>query len=63
MNVLVAVRSEQLSSISWMDRKQVRMLSTSSTVVPVEVTCHNGTCKIHQSVADYNKGMGGGGVS
>ena len=58
-NALVAVRSEQLLSISWMDRKQVRMLSTSSTVVPVEITRHNETRKIPQIVADYNKGMGG----
>ena len=58
-NTLVAVRSEQLLSISWMDRKQVCMLSTSTTVVPVEITCHNETCKIPQIVADYNKGMDG----
>ena len=31
-NSLVAVRNEQLLSISWMDINQVRMLSTSSTV-------------------------------
>ena len=37
-NGLAAVRSEQLLSISWMDRKQVLMPSTSSTVVPVEIT-------------------------
>ena len=35
------------------------MLSTSSTVVPVEITRHNETRKIPQIVADYNKGMGG----
>ena len=40
---LVAVRSEQLLSISWMDRKQVVMPSTSSTVVPVKITRHNET--------------------
>ena len=56
-NALVAVRSEQLLPISWMDRKQVRM---PSTVVLVESTCHNESRKIPQIVADYNKGMGGG---
>ena len=37
------------------------MLSTSSTVVPVEIiiTHHNETRKIPQIVSDYNKGMGG----
>ena len=56
-NALVAVRSEQLVSISWMDRTQVRMPSTSSTVVVVEITRHNEPCKI--PVAEYNKGRGG----
>ena len=37
-NALVAVLSEQILSISWIDRKQVRM---PSTVVPVEITRHN----------------------
>ena len=36
------------------------MPSTSSTIVPAEITRHNETRKIHQSVAGYNKGMGGG---
>ena len=61
-NALVAVRSEQLLSISWMDRTQVRMPSTSSTVVLFKITRHNDTRKIPQIVADYKKGMGGGGV-
>ena len=38
----------------------MRMLSTSSTVFPVEITDHNETRKISHIVADYNKGMGGG---
>ena len=56
---LIAVRSGQLLSISWMDRKQVRMLSTSSTAAPVEVTRHKQTRKIPKIVVHYNKGMGG----
>ena len=60
-NALVEVRSEQLLSISWMDRKHVCMPSTSSTAVLVEITRHNETRKIPQVVADCNKGMGGGG--
>ena len=44
-----------------MDRKQVRMLSASSTIVPVEITRHNETRKIPQIVADYKKGKNGGG--
>lgn len=56
---LLAQRTGQLLAISWMDRKQVRMLSTSSTVVPVEVTKHKQTRKIPKLVLDYNKGMGG----
>ena len=59
-HAVVAVRSEQLLSISWMGREQVRMSSTSSTVVLVEITRHNETRKIPQIVSDYNKGMGGG---
>ena len=59
-NARVAVRSEQLLPISWMDRKYVRMPSTSSTVILVEITRHNETRKIPQIFADYNIGMGGG---
>ena len=40
-NVLVVACSEQLLSISWMDRKQVHMHYISSTVVRVEITRHN----------------------
>ena len=59
-NALVAVRSEQLLSTSWMDGKQVFMPSTSSTVAPLEITRHNETRKIPQIVADYTKEWGGG---
>ena len=38
------------------------MLYISSAVVLVEITRHNETRKIPLIVADYNKGMGGGGV-
>ena len=55
---LIAVHSGQLLSTSSMDRKQVRMLSTSSTAVPVEVTQHKQTRIIPKIVVDYNKGMG-----
>ena len=40
---LIAVHSGQLLSTSWMDLKQVRMLSTSSTAAPVELTRHKQT--------------------
>ena len=53
---LIAVRGGQLLPTSWMDRKLVRMLSTSA---PVEVTRHKQTRTIPKSVVDYNKGMGG----
>ena len=57
-NALVAVCSEQLLSIRLMDRKQVRM---SSTVVPVEITCHNETRRIPQIVIITKEWGGGGG--
>ena len=53
---LIAVGSGHLLSTSWMDRKQIRMLSTAA---PVEVTRHKQTRTIPKIVADYNKGMGG----
>ena len=42
-----------------MDRKQVKMLSTSSTAAPFEVTRHKQTPTIPKIVVDYNKRMGG----
>ena len=53
---LIAVRSGQFLSTSWIDRKPVRILSTSA---PVEVTRHKQTRTIPKIVVDYNKGMGG----
>ena len=42
-----------------MDRKQVRILSTSSTASSVEDTRHKQTRTIPTIIVDYNKGMGG----
>ena len=58
--LVLLLRSEKLLDISWIDRKQVRMLSISSTVVPVEITRHYETHRIPHIVADYNKGKRGG---
>ena len=58
-NALVAIRSEQLLSISWMYIKHVRM---PSTVFLVEITRHNETHKIPQIDAYYNKEIGVSGL-
>ena len=56
---LVAQRSGEMLAVSWVDRRQVRLLSTSSTATPVAVRRNNKTRQIPQLVVDYNAGMGG----
>ena len=56
---IVAERSGQMLAISWVDRRQVRLLSTSSTAVLVDVRRHNKMRKVPRRVVDYNAGMGG----
>ncbi|XP_067945031.1 piggyBac transposable element-derived protein 4-like [Watersipora subatra] len=56
---ILASRKGNLLAVSWVDRKQVRLLSTCSTANMVEKEVFNGTRKVPQVVVDYNSGMGG----
>ena len=56
---IVAERSGEMLAVSWVDRRQVRLLSTSSSVSLVDVRRHNRTRKVPQLVVDYNAAMGG----
>ena len=57
---IVANRKGNLLAVNWVDRKQVRLLSTCSTASMVEKTLYDGsTQEIPKVVVDYNRGMGG----
>ncbi|XP_067940373.1 piggyBac transposable element-derived protein 4-like [Watersipora subatra] len=56
MNVM---RNGQIMALSWVDRKQVRMLSTHTTAKTCEKTLWNGQVKTLPTVlVEYNDGMG-----
>lgn len=57
---IIANRKGNMLCINWMDRKQVRLLSSYSTAAMVDVEKYdNSVKKVPQVVIDYNKGMGG----
>jgi hypothetical protein len=57
---IVACRKGSLLGINWLDRKQVRLLSTASTAKMIETERYDGSTKrIPKVVAEYNHGMGG----
>lgn len=57
---IIACRKGSLLAINWMDRKQVRLLSTHCVAGSVDVERYNGNVKnIPKVVAEYNHGMGG----
>ncbi|XP_067939831.1 piggyBac transposable element-derived protein 4-like [Watersipora subatra] len=54
------MRSGQMMALSWVDRKQVRMLSTHASAKTCEKTLWNGQVKtLPTVVVEYNDGMGG----
>lgn len=56
----IANRKGNLLALSWVDRKQVRLLTSCSSANKVEKEIWNGTkILVPQAVLDYNCGMGG----
>ncbi|XP_067943320.1 piggyBac transposable element-derived protein 4-like [Watersipora subatra] len=55
---ILASRKGNLLAVSWVDRKQARLLSTCSTANMVEKKVYNATREVPQVVLDYNSGMG-----
>ncbi|XP_064598470.1 piggyBac transposable element-derived protein 4-like [Liolophura sinensis] len=57
---MVCQRKGQILAVNWMDRKQVRLLSTISNAGTVEKENHNKVKKtVPNVVIDYNAGIGG----
>lgn len=57
---MVAKTNGEILAMSWVDRKQVRMLTTHSSAALVSVRRAGGQdTRVPQMVVDYNKGMGG----
>jgi hypothetical protein len=57
---MVAARKGQLVAVSWVDRKQMRLLSTHATADTTEIKIRCGSQRaVPNVVVEYNKGMGG----
>ena len=57
---MVATRKDQILAVTWMDRKQVRLLSTHADAGTHEIERYDGSKKVVPNiVSEYNNGMGG----
>jgi hypothetical protein len=60
---ITAVRKGQMLALSWVDHKQVRLISTFASAATVEITKRCTTREVPNVITEYNAGMGGIDVS